>query len=410
MNIIFFDDPSIKQSLLPFTWIRPAAGTRIGILKIYEKWVHALKAGISGSDHFQVGFSFLTESYLAQKFPVKYTEGQVYINGALCPNQEILVLLASLKEGEGLAYGENVLAYRSSQNFASPQDLLAHCTEISHHFKSVEKALLLKHPWDIFQNNHQEIIADFERLTQGRKSAEIKDPYTKVYAPENLFIEPGASIKAAIINAENGPVYIGKNTKIHEGAILRGALALCEGAEINMGAKIRGDNTFGPYSKIGGEVNNTVVFGYSNKGHDGYLGNAVIGEWCNLGADTNSSNLKNNYSEIKIWDYKEEKLAPSGQQFCGLLMGDHSKCGINTMFNTGTVVGVAAIIFGSGFPKKFVPSFTWGGIEQMDTFKLEKMEALAETVMSRKGKRFTTIDHSIFEYIFERTATYRGDV
>jgi len=398
MNLILFDDPILKIRLLPFTWIRPIAAIRIGILKIYEKW----------AVYFQGDISYLTAPYLSKKFNAKFSENQYYINGALCPSESLVEEIAKLKLGEGLKRGEMLLAYHTTIAFETPEALILHFWEKGTKIEaSTTDTSFLQRPWDIFRYNQQEIISDFAQVTKGRESESISDPFTKVYHPENVFVEKGASIKAALINAENGPVYIGKNAIIHEGALVRGALALCENAEINMGAKIRGNSTFGPSAKMGGEINNAVVFGFSNKGHDGYLGNAVIGEWCNLGADTNNSNLKNNYSEVKVWDYEHEKLIPSGLQFCGLMMGDHSKCGINTMFNTGTVTGIAAIIFGGGFPQKFIPSFTWGGVDNHDTFQLEKMLELAENVMTRKLQDFTREDKAIFEYVFEKTSKYR---
>ena len=402
MNIILFDEPSLKTSLLPFTYLRPVAAIRIGILKIYEKWVEHLFL-----NQMETTVSYLTEEYLAQKFPAQFEEINLYINGALCPEKNLLKAVMNLQLGKGLKSNGILMAYMSNKAFYSINELIHFFQQNEADFVEVSNNSLLKKPWDIFTNNRREIENDFEIITRGRKSAEINDPFTKVYHPENVFVEEGANIKAAVINAEKGPVYIGKNASIHEGALVRGALALCEKAEINMGAKIRGDNTFGPSCKVGGEITNSVLFGFSNKGHDGYLGNAVIGEWCNLGADTNSSNLKNNYSKVKVWDYVKDELVSSDLQFCGLMMGDHSKCGINTMFNTGTSVGVAAIIFGGGFPQKFIPSFTWGGIEKNETFKLEKMYELAESVLVRKGQKFTEVDKSIFAHIFEITSKYR---
>ncbi|UZR95428.1 GlmU family protein [Chondrinema litorale] len=402
MNIILFDEPGLKSGLLPFTYIRPVAAIRIGILKIYEKWEkHFLGNG------YKTKVSYLTDVYLQEKFPAHFDDVNLYINGAVCPEKKLFQQILGLQEGEGLKHGNELIAYKTGVGFDSLETLLQSFYKNGVDFFETDGSTVLRNSWDIFTHNRKEIVADFEVITKNRKSAVITDPFTKVYAPENVFVEEGASIKAAIINAENGPVYIGKNAAIHEGALVRGALALCEDAQINMGAKIRGDNTFGPSCKIGGEVTNSVLFGYSNKGHDGYLGNAVIGEWCNLGADTNSSNLKNNYSTVKVWNYAEEAMVSSGLQFCGLMMGDHSKCGINTMFNTGTSVGVAAIIFGGGFPQKFVSSFTWGGIEKSETFKLDKMYELAENVLVRKGKAFTDIDKKIFEHVFEITSKYR---
>ncbi len=228
-----------------------------------------------------------------------------------------------------------------------------------------------------------------------------------VYAPENIFIEEGVYIRAAILNAENGPIYLGKNSIVQEGAIIRGAFAMGEGSHVNMGAKMRGDISLGPYCKVGGEVSNSVVFGYSNKAHDGFLGNSVLGEWCNLGADTNTSNLKNNYDSPKLWNHAYNDFEKTGIQFCGLMMGDHSKAGINTMFNTGTVVDVSTNIFGSGFPSNYIPSFAWGGGEQYEEYELPKALETAERVMARRNVPFTPMDKEILSHIFELSAYRR---
>ena len=265
----------------------------------------------------------------------------------------------------------------------------------------------IERPWDIFRHNARQIRFDFDMLTAGRQSAPITDPHTRVYG-NDIFVEEGAQVRAAIISTENGPVYWGKNSVVHEGAIIRGALALCEGAHINMGAKLRGDSTIGPYSKVGGEVSNSVVLGYSNKAHDGFMGNSVIGEWCNLGADTNTSNLKNNYSPVRAYSYQEKDMIDTGQQFCGLIMGDHSKAGINTMFNTGTVVGVSANVYGGGFPDKFIPSFAWGGAQEgFMTFRFDKAEAVARAVMARREVAYTEADHAILQTIYRETVLNR---
>src|SRR5690606_24924204 len=247
---------------------------------------------------------------------------------------------------------------------------------------------------------------DFELLTDGRRSQPI--PATNnIINGQNIFIEEGAKLEFVTLNASFGPIYIGKDAEIMEGSIIRGPFALCEHATVKLGAKIYGPTTVGPHSKVGGEVNNSVIFGYSNKGHDGFMGNSVLGEWCNLGADTNNSNLKNNYAEVRLWDYNTESFARTGLQFCGLMMGDHSKCGINTMFNTGTVVGVSANIFGSGFPRNFIPSYSWGGAAGMTTFKTDKAFEVAREVMKRRNLEFTEQDEKIMEHVFEITAKYR---
>jgi UDP-N-acetylglucosamine diphosphorylase/glucosamine-1-phosphate N-acetyltransferase len=251
------------------------------------------------------------------------------------------------------------------------------------------------------------MIDDFMLLTRGRKSTLVADAHTAVYNPDDIFVEEGASIKSSVLNAETGPIYIGKNTEIGEGSIIRGATAICEGSVLNLGTRIRGDSTIGPFSKVGGEISNSVVFGYSSKSHDGFLGNSVVGEWCNIGADTNTSNLKNNYADVKIWNYAAERFVDTGRRFCGLMMGDHSKCGINTMFNTGTVVGVSANIFGSGFPRTFIPSFSWGGAHGMVTFQFNKALDVMPKVMERRKKTLDEEDVQILAHIFEITRKYR---
>ncbi|MBK5279679.1 MAG: glucose-1-phosphate thymidylyltransferase, partial [Bacteroidia bacterium] len=271
-----------------------------------------------------------------------------------------------------------------------------------------ETITIIDQVWKIFQLNGSQIREDFKLITKNRKSAGISDKHTRTYSDENIFIEKGVSIKAALLNAENGPIYIGKNSQIHEGAIIRGPFALCEGSHVNMGAKVRGDTTVGPFSKIGGEVSNTVIFGYSNKAHDGFLGNSVIGEWCNLGADTNTSNLKNNFENIKIWNYAKGGFKDTGLMFCGLVMGDHSKCGINMMFNTGTVVGVCANIFGDGYPRTFIPSFAWGGASGFTTFQLNKALETATKAMERRNVLLDAADKEILKQVFEQSSKYRA--
>jgi len=390
MNIILFDDPVIRQSLLPLTFTRPVAEIRVGILSITEKW------------ETRIGdqTSFLTQDYLSEKYPLLTQSENLIINGALCPNDKLILAIDSLNSEEALVDGEIILAAKSaSADLGSLKSL-----------KTVEfdaEYTLVSQPWHVFKQNADQIKEDFAQITKDRASADIVDSHTVIYGKENLFVEEGASIKAAIINAENGPVYIGKNARVHPGAIINGSFALCEGSHVNMGAKIKGDSTIGPYSKVGGEISNSVIIGYSNKGHDGFLGNSVIGEWCNLGADTNTSNLKNNYSNVKIWDYGKGGFKDTGEMFCGLIMGDHSKCGINTMFNTGTVTGVSANIFGAGFPRNFIPSFAWGGANGFTTYQLRKVKEVAEKVMERRDMVYDNVEHNILSKIFEDTSAHR---
>jgi UDP-N-acetylglucosamine diphosphorylase/glucosamine-1-phosphate N-acetyltransferase len=390
-TLLLFDDPAIRGSLLPFTFTRPVADIRVGILKISEKWEK-----ITGRST-----SFLTQDYLESKFP-RAKGNSLAINGAWLPDADSHNLISSLNEDQALYFGKILLA----SYIGETEKNLSGIKEKEQIQLEKEPTVLLK-TWNIFQFNGAEIRKDFDLITKGRTSEPLSDPFTKVYSPENIFIEKGAIIRAAILNADGGPIYIGKNTEIQEGAIIRGPFALCESSTVNMGAKIKGDSTVGPHCKVGGEVSNSVIFGYSNKGHEGFLGNSVIGEWCNIGADTNTSNLKNNYTQVKLWDYAKGGFANTGLQFCGLMMGDHSKCGINTMFNTGTVVGVGANIFGDGFPRNFIASFAWGGASGFSTFDFPKFEETAKAVMGRRGLELSADEIEILRLIFDLSKNYR---
>jgi UDP-N-acetylglucosamine diphosphorylase/glucosamine-1-phosphate N-acetyltransferase len=396
MNIILFDHPSIRPSLLPLTFTRPVAGIRVGILTIEEKWAKWLNAKPS----------FFTQPYLQEKFPLVYGEDNLFINAALCPDEALVTALGSLKPGEQLGQNGWLYALRldkqEAEAFLSGPDF---SFSSGHLFQG--QVTLIEEVWHIFQKNGGQIRHDFALLTKGRESAPILDKYTAVYNEEMVFVEEGARIKAAVLNAEDGPIYIGKNAEVQEGALIKGPFALCEGSHVNMGGKMRGDTTIGPFAKVGGEISNSVIFGFSNKAHEGFLGNSVLGEWCNLGADTNTSNLKNNYANVKLWHYKKKGFKDTGLQFCGLVMGDHSKAGINTMFNTGTVVGVSANIFGAGFPRNFVPSFSWGGAAGFTTFQPPKAYEVAQKVMERRKKEFDQKEKAILDAVFEETAEFR---
>ena len=391
MNYILFDGPS-RNNLLPFTFTRPVADIRVGILTIREKWETYL------------GFTTttLTEDYLAKKYPMVEMEENVMINSSYLPDSELIEMVKSLEENQAIFKDEDVIAFFSKDtqdevNFETYEAIEYHAEVIK-----------IEHTWDIFSKNGDAILEDFELLTNGRKSQPIPSSNNVINAG-NIFIEEGAKLEFVTLNASSGPIYIGKDAEIMEGSIIRGPFALCEHATVKLGAKIYGPTTVGPHSKVGGEVNNSVLFGYSNKGHDGFLGNSVLGEWCNLGADTNNSNLKNNYAEVRLWDYNTEGFARTGLQFCGLMMGDHSKCGINTMFNTGTVVGVSANIFGSGFPRNFIPSFSWGGNGGFTTYLTKKAFEVAKVVMSRRDVELTEDDQEILEHVFEETKKFRRD-
>jgi UDP-N-acetylglucosamine diphosphorylase/glucosamine-1-phosphate N-acetyltransferase len=318
----------------------------------------------------------------------------------VCPDDLLVRQVQALAPGQGLYCDEVLVAAHladASQVAELIQDGLREQQQVA------EPVTVISRPWQLFLQNGAEIRRDFALLTHGRTSQPVGDAHTIVYAPENIFIEEGVKIRAAILNAENGPIYLGKNVQVHEGAVLKGPLAVGEGSHVNVGAKLRGDNTIGPFCKVGGEIGNSILLGYSNKGHEGYLGNSVIGEWCNLGADTNTSNLKNNYAPVKVWSHTAHRFVDTGQTFCGLMMGDHSKCGINTMFNTGTVVGVGANIFGAGFPRQFIPSFSWGGPAGFETFRLPKFAEVAERVLSRRGLGYDEIEQALMAEVYKQT-------
>ena len=390
MNYILFDGEN-REALLPFTYTRPVADLRIGILTIREKWELYLGATTTT----------VTEDYLSDKYPMVEMEENVMINASYTPSEVLVTQIKNLKENQAVFDGDTMVAFFSLEDQEIDIDEL----EV---FQIEGSVLKVERTWDIFSKNGAAIKADFKLLTEERTSAPIPEN-TVAFNSEAIFIEEGAKLPLCVLNATDGPIYIGKNAEIMEGSMVRGPFALCEGSTLKMGTKIYGPTTVGPHSKVGGEVNNSIFFGYSNKGHDGFLGNSVIGEWCNLGADTNNSNLKNNYAEVRIWSYETENFAKTGLQFCGLMMGDHSKCGINTMFNTGSVVGVSANIFGSGFPRNFIPSFSWGGAKGFTTYLTSKAFEVAQVVMKRRGLELSTQDSAILEHVFELSAAYRTD-
>ena len=391
MNYILFDGPS-RNNLLPFTFTRPVADIRVGILTIREKWEFYLKTTTTT----------VTEDYLSDKYPMVEMDENVMVNASYLPNLELVEMIRDLKANQAIFKDEDVIAFftKEAQDDINFEDYEA--------IEFAEDIIKIENTWDIFSKNGEAIQEDFTLITKEKISQSIPAS-NNIIAPQNIFIEEGAKLEFTTLNASKGPIYIGKNAEIMEGAIIRGPLALCENAVVKLGAKIYGPTTLGLSSKVGGEINNSVIFDNSNKGHDGFLGNSVVGEWCNLGADTNNSNLKNNYAEVRLWDYQTEGFAKTGLQFCGLMMGDHSKCGINTMFNTGTVIGVSANIFGSGFPRNFVPSFSWGGNSGFTTYLTKKAFEVAGVVMARRKIEFSDQDKAILEHVFEETKKYRRE-
>lgn len=383
MNIILFDGKEYSD-LLPLTFTRPVAELRMGILTFAERWKLIFQTE---------KISYLTQRYLSEKYTLQNEEENVFINPAYFPNQDFIFQLKNLKFGEAFYYQEELVASKTTlENF-----------QLNNFVKKLDitfESFHIQYPWDLFTYNSEAITYDFQLITQGRKSCTLSNTVRIIGDPSQLFVEEGAVAECAIFNTKEGPIYLGKNSEIMEGAMIRGSFALGTGSKINMGAKVYGGTTVGPHSKVGGEVNNIIILGYSNKGHDGFVGNSVIGEWCNLGADTNSSNLKNNYAEVKLWNYTKQKFIKSGLQFAGMIMGDHSKSAINTQFNTGTVVGVSANIFTSGFPPNIIKSFSWGGKSESPNFKLEQVFEVAEKTMKRRGIELSEQDKKIIEYIY----------
>ena len=381
---LVFSDAQFWEDFLPLTFTRPVAEMRCGILTFSERWQKLLETS---------EISYLTEDFLQEKFPKPEKKESLFIVPNFLPNENVLNQIKDLKLGEALVYENELLAAKvDMDNFSLNQ--IEKMTDIH------EELLLFKQPTDLFSFNEKAIDFDFELLTKGRASQELSATNGFLGNAEDLFIEEGATIEFSTLNTKTGKIYIGKNAEVMEGCNLRGPIALCEDSKFNLGAKIYGATTIGPHCKVGGEVNNIVIFGYSNKGHDGFVGNSVIGEWCNLGADTNSSNLKNNYASVKLWNYRTKRFVDTGLQFAGLIMGDHSKTAINTQFNTGTVVGVAANIFKSGFPPNLIENFSWGGMKGDEKFKLEKAYEVAEKAMARRKVAFTEVDRNILKYVY----------
>jgi len=391
MNVILFDDYS-RNDLLPFTFTKPVSEIRIGILTITEKWNYFLNTHVS----------FQTQDYLSLKYKKQTSPENIYINGKICPNQELVNTILNLEVNAAIKSGNDLIAYKTSEsNHIDIEQLITKAKDISKSYLSI------KNVWDIFSKNSEALRNDFELLTKGKQSQALSNTNKLIGDKQQLFIEEGATVEASILNVSTGPIYIGKDAEVMEGSMIRGPFSLGEHAALKLGTKIYGATTIGPHCKVGGEVNNSVIFGFTNKAHDGFLGNSVIGEWCNLGADTNNSNLKNNYGSVKLFNYASETMKDTQLQFCGLMMGDHSKCGINTMFNTGTVVGVSANIFGAGFPPTHIPSFTWGGADSLDIYQLEKMFETAERVYHRRALELTDEDKNILTYVFDITKPFR---
>lgn len=370
---INLDDSGKWLRFAPLTLTRPVGDVRMGILSNTERWTLLVPGAEIG---------FLTEAYLQEKFPA-HDQADITINASVIPDLVMAEEVLALGKNGCLMHGEVQIAAKGNG---------------TDRVNSAAKLLMISHRWDLYQNNAAALEADFELITEGRTSRALSATNTIVGNPARIFLEEGATVEAAILNTTAGPIYIGKDAEIMEGSMVRGPLAMCEHSALKLGSKVYGPTTLGPHCKAGGELNNVIFQAYSNKGHDGFLGNALIGEWCNLGADTNTSNLKNNYGAVSTYSYEERTEVKTDVLFMGVCMGDHSKCGINTMFNTATVVGVSANVYGAGFPQKFVPSFTWGG-EQFVPFRFDKAIEYANNMMARRGKELTDAEIRILKHV-----------
>ncbi|WP_257668090.1 putative sugar nucleotidyl transferase [Parapedobacter tibetensis] len=395
MHVVLFDKANWRKGLYPLTLTRPVADLRVGILTIAEKWAKWLASP----------FSFLSEDYLAGKYPLgQIVDDVLLVSGNCCPDSRLSDAVLALRTGEALMAGNDFIALRMDSEALQHADSmeLNSYTLISYTHDFVK----INYPEDLFLNNGEQIRSDFELLTKGRTSAELSD--SNRFIGNNFFAEEGAKAECATFNSTMGPIYLDKNSEVWEGSLIRGAFALGEGSQIKMGTKVYSNVTVGPYSRVGGELNTCVIWGRSSKGHDGYLGSAVMGEWCNWGADTNNSNLKNNYKSVRLYDYSHSGYRDTGLQFCGTIMADHAKCAINTAFNTGTVIGVGASIFSTGMPPTFVPDFSWGGAEGFTTYQLDKMFETTKLVYDRRNQEFDETEKKLLETVFELTREHRN--
>ena len=397
VNIILVDLPEDRVKFFPLSLTRPVSELRTGIFTIADKWRRAMDSPAY----------YLTIDYLTQKYPLKIAKNNYCINSRIIPDTNLISAIKGLSPNEGLFISGSFIACKVDKGVFE--------TSISHYdfssLKTIEytdELRQISHITEIYNNNPYEINADFKTI--GKKGEILKDPHTVCYNPDQIYIGEGTNIKSCILDADDGPIFIGNNVTMQPGSVVRGPAAILEDSVISINSKIRANTTIGPSCKVGGEVSQVVFQGYSNKSHDGFLGSSVIGEWCNFGAGSNNSNLKNNYSGVKLWDYEAGKFAETGLQYCGLIMGDFSKCGINTMFNTGTVVGICANIYGNGYMPKFIPSFSWGNNEGFVDYQMDKAIDTIMTVMDRRRKKFNQMDKLVLEHIFDFTAKYRGRI
>ncbi len=388
--LIFFETYAQHLAFQPLSFTRPIADFRLGILKIWQKWAWQLE---------KKQISFITEPYLQKAFPLGFSETNLYVQSVFLPKPEIIEIIQKMPNDEGIWFGEELLLFKTHRLFHEISALVDYA-----HTRpkiQIEMPIKITRTWDMIAQNGAEIQSDFEMIRHFVPSQKITDPHTAVYGKDNIFVSKGVKIKAAVLDAEEGVIFLGQNCQIGAGSILQNNIAVCENAVLNLGTKLRADITVGEACKVGGEVKNTIFQDFSNKWHEGYMGNSLIGEWCNFGAGTNSSNMKNTRSRVQIWDYKEKKMTDSGRSFLGLITGDYVHAGIATMFNTGTTVGVGANIFGGNFLPKYIPCFSWGGSENLETYELEKLQHLVENI-KREKKAFRGTEKDILAFLFEQ--------
>ena len=387
MQIVLFED-QVWSRFLPLVYTRPVGELRMGMMTQAQRYARVMNTEVAHN----------TRPYLRALFPEAHAQLQLHVNARLFPSEPLLNELKSMTPGDVLKSGDTVLARCIDCLNEQPERV----------WQSSAELMWIERITDLFSMNAMAMKFDFEHMPKTHGSQSLHASNCVIGDASQIFVHEKATVYASTLNTLDGPIYIDADAEIMEGTHIRGGFYLGEHATLKLGTKIYGATTIGPQCKVGGEVSNSIFYGHSNKAHDGFVGNSLIGEWCNLGADTNTSNLKNNYSNVKIWSYAEADFADTGLTFCGLIMGDHSKCGINTMFNTGTVAGVNANIYGGGFPDKHIPSFSWGGPEGWEVYDPEKAFGTIAKVMQRRGQTLTETMKTLLLHIFAETAHHRN--
>ncbi|WP_341664331.1 putative sugar nucleotidyl transferase [Blattabacterium cuenoti] len=390
MNFILYDGIEWKK-LFPITLTRPVSEIRLGLFTIKERWEKYIG---------KTAYDIITQPFLSKKYSKKkdsYFENMLFINSSFLPNEELIQFLFSLKENETIFFKEKMIAFK--KNFLVKKDIFSlskKCTKTYY----VKQVIHIQYPWEIFTNNEIILKEDFMFFTKGKKSFSLLGN-NHVLCKNKIFLEEDIKANNVVLNAQFGPIYIEKGVEIMEGSVIRGPVSIGKSSILNVGSKIYGGTTIAPFCKVGGEIFNSVIFSYSNKVHDGFLGNSILGEWCNLGAGTNISNLRNDYKKVTVWNYEKKDFFPTNLQFFGIIMGDHSKSAINTQFNTATIVGVSNSIFGYGFPPRYIPSFYLGGIQSKKRISFHQICETSEIMMNRRNRNFSVLDKKILKYLYQ---------